>query len=67
MLVARLLETGLNTLWLCVLVSSEQDDSLAKFCLFEDRWHLKANYLNFLLVSRIVGDITDLCKHTIVI
>jgi hypothetical protein len=63
----RMLETGLNPLWLRVLVSSGQDDSLVNFCLFENRWHRKANCLGFLFVGGTVGVTTRLCKHAIVI
>jgi hypothetical protein len=45
----------------------QQDDSLANFCLFEDRWQLQASCLGFLLVGGTVGGIIRLCKFELVI
>jgi hypothetical protein len=64
--ICRMLETGLNLLWLRILVSSGQDSSLVKFCLFENWWHRKASCLGFLLVGGTIDIITRLCKHAIV-
>ena len=63
----RLLDTGLNAFRLSVLVSFGKDDSLANFCLFEDRRQLQASCIGFLLVGGTVGDIIRLCKFALVI
>jgi hypothetical protein len=65
--ICRKLKNGLNLMWPCVLVSSGQDDSLVIFCLFENKWHRKANCLGFLFVGGTAGTSTKLCKHATLI